>query len=418
MANPIRRAGQAVNGLFLQVGIDPYDVYIHQGPGVKLAWSILFKRHLEQGGLSLLLDLGATHSLPQVGRDFIEILSSTGEIPFSIFDTHMPGIKAPRIPDCDFQNFRRLSANEAKYDLCLQFVAADPIVSRSHPVVFTPFWEFESGLFELKPNFFRGTRGAMVFSQFCYDYFKANAPNGYPIVQMPYPLNLSPDVAERNETRRRFGIPLDCFATFFNFDIRSGCDRKNPEGTMEAFAQAFRKEQAARLVLKVSSAETDISRLRALNDKAVALGIDERIVLVTDNLTRRDMLSLIAACDVYLSLHRGEGVGLGMLEAMSLGVPVVATNYGGNTDFCTEETAFLVPYQLVKPQTTFPLYKYVREWAEPDVNVAAAYLKVVLNDNSILKAKAQAAKSFVVERYGLGGFTARLGELIPNTSET
>ncbi len=399
MANPLRLAAQAANGLFKRVGIDPFNTYIRKWPSSKLATALRRKGRLEQGGLSLLLDLQATQSLPQVGRDFIEKLSVLGDIPYSILDTRVPGVRVSCIPDRDYQHYRCLSPDEVKYDFLLQFVAGDPIVNRRHPVVFTPFWEFQSGLFELKPDLLTGTRGAIVFSHFCYDYFRANAPDDYTIWQMPYPLNLNPGVAERNETRQRFGIPADCFSVFFNFDIRSGYDRKNPEGAMEAVAKAFGKEHTTRLVLKVSSAEADMSRMRALNDKAVALGIDERLVLVTDNLARRDMLSLIAACDVYLSLHRGEGLGLGMLEAMSLGVPVVATDYGGNTDFCTEETAFLVPYQLAKPKTDFPLYKYVREWAEPDVDVAAMALSSVYQKPDLCSAKSTAARAFVAYKY-------------------
>ena len=413
MANPLRLAAQAANGLFKRVGIDPYSFYLRKWPAAKLASALRRKGKLEQGGLSLLLDLQATQSLPQVGRDFIGKLSAVDRIPYSIFDTHVPGVRGASIPDCDYQHYRSLSPNEVKYDFLLQFVAGDPIVNRRHPVVFTPFWEFQSGLFELKPDLLKGTWGAVVFSQFCFDYFRANAPADYPIWQMPYPLNLNPDVSGRSETRQRFGIPADCFAVFFNFDIRSGYDRKNPEGTMEAFAKAFSKEYTARLVLKVSSAEADMSRMRGLSEKAAVLGIDERLILVTDNLPRRDMLSLIAACDVYLSLHRGEGLGLGMLEAMSLGVPVVATNYGGNTDFCTEETAFLVPYMLVRPQTNFPLYKYVKEWAEPDVDVAAAYIKEIFGLFSLRKAKTLAAKRFVEKRYGIDEFVNKASYLRP-----
>ena len=273
MTNPLRLAAHAVNGLFKRVGIDPYSLYLHKWPAAKLASALRRKGKLEQGGLSLLLDLQATQSLPQVGRDFIEKLSAVGRIPYSIFDTHVPGISGSSIPDCDYQHYRSLSPDEVKYDFLLQFVAGDPIVNRRHPVVFTPFWEFQSGLFELKPDLLKGTRGAIVFSKFCFDYFRANAPTDYPIWRMPYPLNLNPDVSERNETRQRFDIPADCFAVFFNFDIRSGYDRKNPEGTMEAFVKAFGKGHTARLVLKVSSAEADMSRMRALNEKAAALCI-------------------------------------------------------------------------------------------------------------------------------------------------
>ncbi len=146
------------------------------------------------------------------------------------------------------------------------------------------------------------------------------------------------------------------------------------------------------------------------------MGIAERLVLVTDNLARREMLSLIASCDAYLSLHRGEGLGLGMLEAMSVDVPVIATDYGGNTDFCKEETAFLVPCHLVKPQTTFPLYKHVREWAEPEVGVAAEQLKALFSDSALREAKVLAARSFVERQYGTEAFGAKISSCIKDAT--
>ena len=82
------------------------------------------------------------------------------------------------------------------------------------------------------------------------------------------------------------------------------------------------------------------------------------------------------------------------------------TNYHRYSE---EETAFLVPYRLIKPQTAFPLYKHVKEWAEPDVEVAAKYLKAVFADRALREAKAQTAKRFVTERYGMEEFARIVG---------
>ncbi len=404
-------ASLALSALSRLFHVDFYKAYTSLYPSVKYSISIPSRRHMKDNGLSLLLDVSSAFSLPQVGRDFIDTLAET-TIPFSISDTRPPFIGMPQIPSNDLQAYKRFEKRTIAHSTVIQFAAGDPIINRRHPVIFTPFWEFQSGLFEDRPRFFDGTRGAIVFSKFCFDYFRANAPDGYPIWHLPYPLNLKPEIFGRDEMRQRFGIPEDCFAVFFNFDIRSGYDRKNPEGAMEAFALAFPKEPNVRFVLKVSSIDSDSVKMATLSGKASHLEIADRLILITDNLARKGMLSLIASCDAYLSLHRGEGLGLGMLEAMSLGVPVIATNYGGNTDFCTDETAFLVPYNLVKPQTDYPLYRHVKEWAEPDVEVAAKYLKALFADCTLRKAKAQAARRFVEEQYGVEEFREGITRIV------
>ncbi len=404
----LSKLANVANRILGFVGIDIYDAYRRRFPQYKYRRATRRIAPKDGKGLSLVFDVASPFSLSQVGRDFTDRLLQV-QLPFSILDIHLPFTSEPQIPQADLARYRSYCKNRIDYPLAIQFAAGDPIVNHRNPVIFTPFWEFQSGLFEERPHFFDGTRGAIVFSKFCFDYFRANAPEGYPIWHLPYPLNLKPEIFGRDEMRQRFGIPEDCFAVFFNFDIRSGYDRKNPEGAMEAFALAFPKEPNVRFVLKVSSADSDSAKMTALNEKASHLGIADRLLLITDNLPRKEMLSLIASCDAYLSLHRGEGLGLGMLEAMSVGVTVIATNYGGNTDFCTEETAFLVPYRLVKPQTNFPLYKHVKEWAEPDVEKAAKYLKSVFADCTLRNAKAKAAKRLVEERYGMEEFSRIVG---------
>ena len=88
----------------------------------------------------------------------------------------------------------------------------------------------------------------------------------------------------------------------------------------------------------------------------------------------------MAACDCYVSLHRSEGFGLTMAEAMAHGKPVIATGYSGNLDFMTESTSRLVPYRLVEIPTGVDPYPPGAEWADPDVEVAAAAMRELSGD--------------------------------------
>jgi glycosyltransferase involved in cell wall biosynthesis len=168
------------------------------------------------------------------------------------------------------------------------------------------------------------------------------------------------------------------------FDVLSDSARKNPWGAVEAFSAAFPGRDDVRLVVKVNNARApqsddgDIVRLEAL------AASDSRVVLVEESLSREDLWSLYASCDVLVSLHRAEGLGLGPLEAMAVGAAVVATGYSGVTDFMTAENSVPVPFTLV-PVTGTSINSYAGEgagqkWAEPDLVAATAALRRLADD--------------------------------------
>lgn len=117
-----------------------------------------------------------------------------------------------------------------------------------------------------------------------------------------------------------------------------------------------------------------------------------------------EILNLTAAMDVYLSLHRAEGLGLGMLESMSLRIPVVATGYGGNLEFIRTNNSFLVPYKYTRwsPQCGFPAK--MTDWAEPDIATAAQLLQFVKNNPIEVKNLTKQGASFVRDFYNIENF--------------
>ena len=89
---------------------------------------------------------------------------------------------------------------------------------------------------------------------------------------------------------------------------------------------------------------------------------------------------MIASCDCYVSLHRSEGLGLTMGEAMYFGKPVIATAYSGNLDFMTQENSFLVPHTMVEIGPGAGPYPADKQWAEPDLDRAAELMRRVFED--------------------------------------
>ena len=182
--------------------------------------------------------------------------------------------------------------------------------------------------------------------------------------------------------RADFGLPEEAVIFFFNFDASSSDSRKNPWGVMQAFESAFTDDERrgpARLVLKTQNLNT-YPPLRA----ALQASLDRvNGILIDEELPRDRMNALLGSIDVYTSLHRGEGFGLGIAEAMFLGKPVVVTAYSGNMDYTTRTNSCLVGYTL-RPvdQSDHRLTPHALEvyepglvWAEPKVDQAARWMR-------------------------------------------
>ncbi|MGA8876898.1 MAG: glycosyltransferase, partial [Candidatus Korobacteraceae bacterium] len=94
-------------------------------------------------------------------------------------------------------------------------------------------------------------------------------------------------------------------------------------------------------------------------------------------LTREAKQQLMKTADCYVSLHRSEGFGLTLAEAMMCGKPVIATAYSGNVDFMSDSDSFLVPYRMVAIDRTHGPYKAGYQWADPDLDYAVDFMRYV-----------------------------------------
>ena len=176
-------------------------------------------------------------------------------------------------------------------------------------------------------------------------------------------------------------------------------ERKNPHAVVDAFRHAFSPGEGPTLVLKsINGRERKPRQLEQLQ-AAVA---DRPDILVVDgyvSVAERD--SFVAACDCFVSLHRSEGFGLTMAEAMSHGKPVIATGYSGNLEFMDDSTAYLVPYKLVPVPDDWWAYAPGALWAEPDVQAAAAAMREVFAGPERARAVGQRARSAILRRFSI-----------------
>ena len=174
-------------------------------------------------------------------------------------------------------------------------------------------------------------------------------------------------------SRERLGFP-EGFVYLLVFDYHSVFERKNPLALIEAFTRAFDPGDGAALVLKCMNHEHYPDRHRRLLDAAAAR---PDVHVIDSHVPRAEKDAMIAACDCYVSLHRSEGFGITMAEAMALGRPVIATGYSGNLDFMTAENSWLVDHTLVKVGEGSPPYPPDADWAEPDLEHAARLMREV-----------------------------------------
>lgn len=192
--------------------------------------------------------------------------------------------------------------------------------------------------------------------------------HGLPVQLMPMVVDIS---ASAGKSRSYFGLPEFAHLFVFSFDCSSTIKRKNPMAVVEAFQRAFPLDSTAdvALVVKVMRGDSRVSAYRRLKQRA---SLDRRIYLIDQTLSRDILLDLYRVCDTYVSLHRSEGFGRGIAEAMLLGKSVIATSYSGNLDFCTEETALMVPISYLSRVLPGEYPEAVGlQWAEPDLSHAA-----------------------------------------------
>jgi glycosyltransferase involved in cell wall biosynthesis len=218
-----------------------------------------------------------------------------------------------------------------------------------------------------------------------------------PVPVHPMPMMVAVEGTD-NQGRSAFGLPADRFLFGFAFDGLSSFARKAPYHCIEAFARAFPEgDEPVGLVIKALRVKGD-PQWEALARLAVA---DRRIHLVDRSLSRPALLDLWRTLDCFVSLHRSEGFGRNIAEAMCLGVPVIATAHSGNMDFTTHTTAALVPVSLKMVEAGEYPFGAGQLWAEPDLDLAAAHMRRMIVDAPWRERLSQSGKALIERRYGI-----------------
>lgn len=185
--------------------------------------------------------------------------------------------------------------------------------------------------------------------------------------------------------RMRLNIPEHAFVISSIFSFGSALERKNPQAIINAFKKTFNDAPDAYLVLKSNAGgdSPDKQQLLAL------IANNPNIILIDQSWSKADVLGLIQTSDIYASLHRSEGFGLTIAEALLLDTPVLVTAWSGNMDFCSEENSFLVPFKPIKVNSSHPEFREFENatWADADIEYTANILRDTYATRQILAQK-------------------------------
>lgn len=224
------------------------------------------------------------------------------------------------------------------------------------------------------------------------------------------------------EPRFPSGINLnksEAFTFLMSFDLGSSVERKNPIAAVNAFQLAFRDNHDVRFVIKTnrlnyhdSDRSLQVERLLEIAES------DSRIIIIAQSLPLDDFLSLIAASNAVVSPHRSEGFGYLPAYSLLLGVPVIATNYSGTTDFCTDETSFPVRFtqEFVGPKD----YVHVSpgaKWAAIDERHCSERMQEVRRNYDDALARARNGSKLIKKQYSMAALTDKYMERLRNVNE-
>jgi glycosyltransferase involved in cell wall biosynthesis len=179
------------------------------------------------------------------------------------------------------------------------------------------------------------------------------------------------------------------FNFIFTFDFLSHTARKNPDAVIDAFIKAFGSSTEVSLLIKSVNSEYEKKYLDQIRSK---IGNLKNIYLMNEFIDTVDLYRMIELSDCYISLHRSEGLGLGMAEAMLLGTLVVATGYSGNLSFMNNKNSLLVKFRKVKVGTSEYPYAEANFWAQPDIQDASELMKLAYQDSILRKQLVNQAK--------------------------
>lgn len=353
-------------------------------------------------GVNVVGYLGFDKSLGDVARRALRALEAAGE-PCAALDYYRSG--SPRSAETP------MCTDEVRHDINLVVINADqfpllaadhgPELLRGRRTIAYWFWEL-SYVPESMIASMRFVDEIWVASEFTADAFRAVSAVPVRVVPLTVP---APVVSAA--TPEDLGVASTGFTFLVSLDHLSVTARKNPIDAVRAFRRAFPEQVVGGPTLIVKT--INASHRWAEHEQILLAGGDRADIVVVDrHLCRDDQMALVAHSSCMVSLHRAEGLGLHLMEAMWLGVPCIATRYSGNVDFMNDDNSLLIDATLIPVRDGEGYFPEVAVWAQPDISEAARSMRAVFDDASLRARLTTAALASMQAQPTLAGNGAQL----------
>jgi hypothetical protein len=191
------------------------------------------------------------------------------------------------------------------------------------------------------------------------------------------------------------------FYVGFIFDFCSSLSRKNPLDSIKVFEEAFEDVDEAVFILKYINKDRSSEDYKKLRDAIDNSPQKHKIIEIDKHMP--DINALYNTFNVYISLHRSEGSGLTMMDAIYNNIPVICTDYSGNKDFCNKYNSYLVDCEMVPIPNLDINYSHYGllgyKWAQPNIKTAVSHMKYIYNNYSEVKNKLLKYNYFINTKY-------------------
>lgn len=255
------------------------------------------------------------------------------------------------------------------------------------------YWELEKLPLFWRPAF-DYVDEVWAASRFNAECFRKAAPSGVVVRQIPPTVSVSP---LHRDWRTYFSFPHDRLLVLVLFDFGSVAERKNPGAAVQTLLEYKRRYGGANFFLVVKTRNMGLFPREKQALLAQLSGIE--YVIIDASLEREEVIGLYQACDVVINLHRSEGFGLVLAEAMALGKAVIATAWSAPAEFMTEENSWPIPYRLVRNPRRCGPYPKGALWADADIDAAAQALKIIVDNPGLRRDKGEKARDTIQRLY-------------------
>lgn len=341
-------------------------------------------------GVNIFGYFSGAFGLAESGRLIVECLKSN-DFPLSLISTDHLAPHHNRIV------YSEKISNETKYDINLFCIGQQEITAYIEAEKWTSFkkryniaiWFWETNVIpESHLSCLKYLDEIWVTSKYMQEHLSSKTD--LPIKHFPQPikLNFCPDLKKE---KNNFNKP---FTFLFCFDFFGIVERKNPLAVVKAFKKAFDQNSQAQLIIKSQNGFRLPLKLKKYKD---AIADAKNIIWMDESLSVQDHFTLMNSCDCYISLHRSEGFGLSLAEAMLLGKPVIGTNYSGNLDFMNPDNSYLCNYDFVNIGPGNYPYPENGIWSDVNIDHAAKQMLKVFNNPEEAKLKALEGKALIEE---------------------